>query len=85
MTPDDRAAATLAAALEEQGVESSYIPPNFFEDASAILAALDADYALVPRDGTVIGSALAIQRAEIARLRERIAELEPRKGTAGRI
>ena len=78
MTPDDRAAAALAAALEEQGVESSYIPPNFFEDASAILAALDADYALVPRDGTVIGSALAIQRAEIARLRQRIAELEAR-------
>ena len=76
MTTHDTPEAALAAALHEQGVESSYIPPNFAEDASAILAALDADYALVPRDGTVIGSALAIQRAEIARLRQRIAELE---------
>ena len=73
MTAHDTPEAALAAALYEQGVESSYIPPNFAEDASA---ALDADYALVPRDGTVIGSALAIQRAEIARLRQRIAELE---------
>ena len=48
---NDAPEVALAKAMEEQGVESSYIPPDFPEDAAAILAAMPG-WVLMPRVAT---------------------------------